>query len=381
MNSKFLMSVLALLLSLSLVGCGGGGSSSGSTETTTSTAGSTTTTTVASTTTTTTAGTLGSYIAAVTSVPTPTYSGDALALYQDINAVRSATGAGLLAQNTHLDTSATNHANYLLQNPTQMTAAYPGPHEEVSGTPGFTGGWPSDRDTAAGYTGGFGTEILVEFPWCGTGNACVVNVQSCFSGWENSAFHRAGMLSFSVEVGVAVAQNATSAVCVVEFGVPKTDVGSYWVGQVPTAATVFPYAGQTGVETTWEPDTEGPNIAPDLGSQQTGIPISIEFLNTAIAQAIPATAAYSLTINTFSLTQQGSATPVSARIIAEAGTTAGPGITLFAPGNGAGLNDGLNAYLLPLAPLLPNTTYNAVFKGTVSGVAVNLNWSYTTGAN
>lgn len=149
-------------------------------------------------------------------------------------------------------------------------------------------------------------------------------------------------------------------------------------GQISAAPVVYPYAGQTGVATSFVPQVEDPNPAPDLGSATIGYPITVSLVDQALATAYPNGYLPSdIVVNSFTLTAAGSSAPVSARIVTAAGVVPGPGVTLTTDVNAGYISSSL--YMLPLSPLAANTTYNVVFTGTVKGQSVNLNWSFTTG--
>ena len=151
-------------------------------------------------------------------------------------------------------------------------------------------------------------------------------------------------------------------------------------GQIPVAPVKYPYANQIGVDTTFVPAAETVNVAPDLGTASIGIPVTVSLVTQELIGAnLVGFLAADVTINSFSLTVQGGASPFAARIVTKAGVVAGAAVALT--------NDPSKAYLmasslvlLPLSPLSPNTTYNVVFKATVKGEIVDLAWSFTTGA-
>jgi uncharacterized protein YkwD len=138
-RSTALASALALTGLLSACGGGGGASSpvasaSGTTSTTPATA-----------------------IPAGTTQATPTYAAGSvqLAMFNQINAYRQTCGFPAVPQNTLLDRSAQNHADYMVLNGKQVT------DDEVQGKPGFTGvdylaravsvGWPQSVGVGGGH--------------------------------------------------------------------------------------------------------------------------------------------------------------------------------------------------------------------------------------
>lgn len=371
MKEKF--SYASIVIALLLAACGGGGGGSTSSTTGSGNGGGVTSCTNGGTnppTCTPPVSTSTQWEVPVTTVPAPTYaSGSAnLALFTMINQVRGAAGAGLLTQNTSIDTAAAAYSNYVLLN--EASPGFVPDDGEVSTMQGYTGASAASRMTAAGYVGNGGQDSYGGSP----------NPVVCMNLMMGTVYHRLNLLQGWVNVGLSfVLNNQGDGICVMDFGTPATfaqgQYAAYGV-QIPAAPVVYPYSGQTLVGTTFLASSEAPNPAPDLG--YVGTPITVSLATQALIGAnLTGFTASEVTITGFTLTAQGSATPLAARIITAAGVKAGMGVTLTTD-----VNNQLNAYvncLLPLAPLSPKTTYNAVFTATVNGQAVNLSWSFTTG--
>jgi hypothetical protein len=287
-----------------------------------------------------------------------------------LNQLLGAAGAGQLAQNTSLDTAAGAYATYILDN--QSTVGFVANDLELSTLAGFTGATPTSRMTVAGYSGS-GTQDS----YGGSPNPVV-----CVNEIMSAVYHRNALLQGWVNLGLSFVLTPNGdGVCVINLATPATfgygDIASYGA-QIPVNPVVYPYAGQTSVGTTFLPSGETPNPAPDLGSAFAGMPITVSLATQSLIGAnLTGFNNSDVTINAFTLTQQGSTTPVAARIITAAGVLAGSGVTLTSD-----VNSYFSQYqdcLLPLAALSPNTTYNVVFQATVKGQAVNLTWSFTTG--
>jgi len=305
---------------------------------------------------------------AVTSVPAATYTGDNLTVYTQINAARSASGAGLYAQNAALDKAAAAHAQYLLDNWSVTTLQ--NFHSETSGLTGFTGTTPAARDQVAGYTGNGISEIGVGILASGTATDCV-------NSWLDSVYHAQDLFGQGTDVGIAAMSDASgNYVCVVESGTSLAT--GVFTGQLPATTLVYPYSGATNVQTTFVPAAEEPNPAPDVGTGLMGQPILVSGTDAVLAKALPnGWTASQVTINGFTVTVQGSSTPVAVRLVVTAGTVGAAGVTVT--NDVGGLFTGL-AYALPLAPLSANTTYNVSFTANVNGQVVTYNGSFTTGA-
>lgn len=320
----------------------------------------------------------------VTSVPTPTYTGDKLLAFNLLNSLRAATGVGLLAQNPALDKSAANHVNYLFNYPNFYLNGVSF-HSEVVGNLGFTGTTPQARATAAGYVG-----LVSEDGIASTGNVSSNTIGA--TGWgdlevhtliNNTVYHRFSLLSSWTDVGISVVSdnlNPTNTFTVINIG----NASELPLGQLPAAPVVYPYPNQVKVDTTFIPVSETPNPAPDLGTYANpiavGLPVTISLDSTSLlGSGMQKINASDVVISTFTLTAQGSAAPTSARIITAAGVSGAAGLALAK--DPVGYFTAGQICLLPITPLAVNTVYNAVFTATVKGKPVNLKWSFTTGTN
>lgn len=354
--------IAALAFSVLLVGCGGGGGGTSS-----SPGSSNSTTTVASTTTT----TVATYPGVVTSVPAPTYaSADNINAFNLLNSLRSATGVGEWAEDAHLDQAAQAHTSYiinnnLLSNVTYLTSPSEGLHWEDSTLPGYTGSTPQLRAMAAGFGGSVGETANAGDP---TGASCVHGLV------EDTVYHRALLMSSATHVGLSFASNSSAqTICVVDFGIPTGEEG-----QLPTNIVSYPYNGKTGVDTTFYVATETPNPAPDLTT--AGIPVMVSlYSQTTLPTITSSFTASQVTITQFSMTVASSGAAVSSRILAATGVV-GSGVTVTSDTELASIGAGY-VFLLPIAPLQANTTYNVAFAATVNGISVSKNWSFQTGAS
>lgn len=131
------------------------------------------------------------------------------------------------------------------------------------------------------------------------------------------------------------------------------DFGGLNANWGPTASQVlvYPASGQKNASTTWLA-LEIPNPLPDLAGKLVGYPISIQAASRA-----------QLGITTFTLNDSKAAT-VSGRLIT---TRTDSGQALRTHG-----------FWIPLAPLVPSTTYTAAVTGTLNSAPMNLSWSFTT---
>jgi hypothetical protein len=301
----------------------------------------------------------------ITSVPTPTYTADNLSLFTQINAIRQNAGAGLVSQNTVLDTAAASHASYLVNNNLVSNGSYLnstvggilGGHYEDSTLSGFTGSTPSARATAARYASSGTVSELLSFGSAG-GTDCSASI-------ENSVYHLVQLISPFLDVGLSFnAGNGSGSVCGIELGIAT---GS---GQFPPSGSwvSYPASGQAGVPPTFYNQAESPVPAADL--QLAGHPIVISLYN----QTNTSLSATDIVLHTFTLAAAGSS--VGTRVLAQSGvTTNGTALTTDANISGPGI-----LVLLPTSPLSANTVYTVTFSAAVKGTAVSKSWSFTTGS-
>lgn len=356
-NQTIALAAVSLAATMMLVACGGGGggggNGSGSTPTSTAPA--------------TNPGNLQ------TTVPTATYtSGTAQAsILSQLNTYRSAMGVGLLKQDSVLDTSASAHALYLVNNfangsITSVT------HNEVSTFANYYEATPLSRARKAGAPA---TEWIGENAAVGlnltTGDA---NAASCIGQYLNTLYHLAAATSVQETMGVGFQTNAGQGTygCVLDFGETTNvsgtpvDNGLYAGGgqQMATdASAVTPYPNETNVARAMVAET--PNPAPDLASP--GRPVLFRVTASSAGDV--------LTVSSFTLTANGATVP--ARIIVPSAAMTG------STGATADVNNALFVgvvALLPLAPLAANTTYTATFSGQRDGKPVSRTWVFTTGS-
>ena len=284
------------------------------------------------------------------SVPTPVgYDADHLAAFNRLNEIRLAAGLGMLAQHRLMDQAAQAHADWEVANDVYG-------HEEVAGTPGFTGVEWWDREAALGYTPASGEEIA------SSGYAAVAAV----NGLVNVVYHRIGILTFeSVDVGIGHSTRSASHVSdplVIDIAVPRGDPirgrGQFAQTSIGGAA-IWPLNGSLGVAT--HMGAEIPNPVPGTDSGLLGTPASITVASTSAIAA-----------SRFEITH------VSTGLIV-------PAILLDYQNDPNGLLSPSDIALIPLAALEPHTVYAVTFSGSAtdraSGVPTSLdrNWQFTTG--
>ena len=338
-NSKYAILALAVGAAVLLTACGGGGGPSTAPTTPTQTAPTTT----------------SSSINSVVATPNYPVASQQAVVYSLLNAARVSCGFGSVSQSTQLDQAALAHAKWLMVN------HYAPGHYETSGTPGYTGNGPQDRGAAAGYayayTFAYSGEIVTEYLATAYSGAKLV------SNLLSAPYHMVGAMQGFANVGIGYIDDATAGTTVqygpettlnIDFGVPA---GS--LNQEPSTSDVLTYPCQGTTGTAWELQGETPNPVPGRNLQ-----------TSPIGQPILVYAAHGQTIVLTSATMTNVAS--------------GANVTLLAPvysGNDPNAelqnNEG---FIMPNAPLSPNTSYQVTVNGTNNGTAFSRTFTFTTGS-
>lgn len=309
-----------------------------------------------------------------TTVPAATYTGGTAqaSIFSQLNAYRAAMGVGLLKQDPILDTSASAHALYLVNNFANGNITSVS-HNEISTFANFYEVTPLSRARKAGVPA---TEWVGENAGVAVSLATAdANGADCVNNYLNTVYHLQGATSEQESIGVGFQTNTGQGTygCVLDFGQTTnvvgtpTDNGIYLGGgqqMAATASAVSPIANETNVARAMV--AEDPNPAPDLTSPGRPVMYRVNAGNPGDV----------LTVTSFTLMANGSAVP--ARIIVPSAATTG------SSGATADVNNALFvgvAFLLPLTPLAANTTFTATFSGQRNGSPVTKTWTFTTGAN
>ena len=250
-----------------------------------------------------------------------------------VNHVRCLGGVPAVARDARIDAAAAGHVRY------QVTNNVTG-HVQESGRPDFTGVSAGDRLRAAGYVPAAWGEVL--------SRTSPLAIES-WDGLVAAIYHRIGMLGSPYSAaGVGTQRDARGlAVTVVDYAAQS------WIAPTGRLA-VYPAANQPDVPTAFDTDSEVPDPAPDRGV--TGYPVSVQ-----------ADSGASLELARFELVHAANGAPVPAVL---RGTGAG------AQADG---HLGRNAsFLLPHAPLAPDTEYEVRFAGRINGTPVARTWRFRT---
>lgn len=284
-------------------------------------------------------------------IPTSTYAtgSEELAAFNLLNAERIRCGFGALQQNTQLDQAALAHADWMLINNIYA-------HEENPAYPnGFSGVYPWDRAGAAGYQW---ADIAEGVSFGSNGSKLgrgAKGVRELLVG----AYHAYGVLLPMKDIGISVREPADVGASTL---IVPTEVlvGTTNEHQLLSAneVTTYPCQGTTGTE--YQLTAEEPNPVP--GRNLSTLPLG---------QPITVMVRHGQTLNIANATMQR--------------VSDGSAVVLRAPVTGDADPNGMLAYLphvgyvLPDAPLQPNTAYTVTVNGTNNGAAFTKTFTFTTG--
>jgi len=323
MPNKWYQNLPALLVAALLTACGGGGGGSSSTPPASEPPVTNPPTT--------------SCVVSPTGLPGAT--GDtAIDGFNWFNYRRADIGLGMLTCNDALNKAAAAHSNYLRLNNTVS-------HDEVAGNPGFYGASTKDRITTVGYV--LGSQFAY---------GEVISAAGDRSGFYHAEeliaaiYHRFVIFEpMFREMGTG-ASSASSGYTyfTADMGTRSGFGPGLGLGKIVT----YPKDGQVSIPTSFDSDTESPDPVPN--QNRVGYPVSVHSDITAPAGGIKVTS--------FTIRPRGGAQMTTRLLSSATDEHTSPQA----------------AAIIPLSTLTSNTTYDVSFVGTVDGVAVTKNWSFTT---
>ena len=284
-----------------------------------------------------------------------------LAAYQLLNAERGRCGFGLLAASAPLNAAARAHADY------QIIHSLNSHLENASQFPeGFTGADPAARVKAQGYTDLGG--VTDEFAFFTSSNP----VQSKrgigelgIRGLLNAPYHLNGLMSGYRDVGIAVRSNDDTGkgqrgVFVQINPAYTASAGPQLLGS--SDVQTYPCEGTAGVNRQLTNETPNPVSGRDLSTAPLGSTVYI-----AVREG------NRLTITRAAMTQAATGEAVTLRTpVTSVNDPYGP--------CQSGCFGRHQAYVVPDAPLLPNTAYTVMLSGTNNGVAFSRSFVFSTGS-
>lgn len=271
-----------------------------------------------------------------TCTPPPADASDtAIRAWTLLNELRLAAGAGCMNMVAELNQSAQSHCDYKVTNASNPSCATDA-HSEITGCPGFTGANVQAREIAAGYPQQLAyTEVALTY-----GD----NPELAIPNWLATPYHRIPMMDpWTTDMGWGGATDCD----VIDIGRGSAIVPD-------TTVVVYPYDGQTEVPPTFN-GLEAPAPPQPAGGWPSSYPISIY--------------ARQLSVTSHTLTKDGDPTPLAHTWL----DTANPGSATVKPYFG-------NTAVFYGAAFEPMTTYRVKIVGTHAGGALDLEWTFTTGA-
>jgi uncharacterized protein YkwD len=250
---------------------------------------------------------------------------------------RADIGLTMLTCNDFLNKAAIAHSNYLRLNNTVS-------HDEVSGSPGFTGATVADRLNNAGY-------ILGSSYAYGE----VISAAGDRSGFYHAEeliaaiYHR--FVIFEPQFREMGTGASTSGSGYTYFTADMATRNGLGAGLGKGNTVTYPKNGQVSVPTSFDSDTESPDPVPN--QNRVGYPVSIHS-DISTTDGIKVTS--------FTIRPRGGM-ELSTRLLTKATDEH---------------TSKQSAAIVPLTTLLSNTTYDVSFAGTVDGMPVTKNWSFTT---
>ncbi|GAA4020484.1 CAP domain-containing protein [Actimicrobium antarcticum] len=313
-SRRFAAHLASLALALALSACGGGGASTA------------------------TPATDQSAVRTIADPGAPVLTGNtATDGFNQINFRRQQMGLTVLSRNRQVDIAAQGHSNYQKINDTIT-------HTQIPGSQGFTGTEVANRLTAANYaftstTGyAFGEVIAASGDLSGAANA---------DDLITAIYHR--FVIFEPKFKEAGAGSAGLSATGYNFFTVDFTANGLSGGVGTGQLAVYPFTGQQNVSPIFYSDQESPDPIP--GQNAVGYPVSVhaDIDATVLTQR-------------FTITPRGGVA-LATRLLIHADDPETPTSA---------------AAIVPLTVLTAATIYDVQFIGTVSGVAVTRNWSFTT---
>lgn len=265
----------------------------------------------------------------------PTQTGDAATDgYHWVNYRRQQAGLSVLARNALIDTAAQGHSDYQRLNNTIT-------HEQTAGKPGYTGATLQQRLTAAGYRL-TGANVYGEVISAAGQNSGFYHAEELIA----AIYHRFVMFEpVFRDIGTGAASSGNYTYFTADFAAS----GGFGPGVGRGNVAHYPATSQTMVDTNFFSDSEAPDPVPDRN--EVGYPISVQGDLGSV-----------VTVQSFTVRQRGGA-DLPARLLSNPADSHTPKSA---------------AAIIPLAVLKSNTVHDVSFTGTVDGMAVSRNWSFTT---
>lgn len=331
-TTKFKLSLLSLSLTAFVAACGGGGGAVAPTAS---------------------PGTSAAAPAPATTVVTVPTPGIYLAgseqnnAFNLLNSERSRCGFGALQQNAQLDQSAGAHATFLTENGTYWG------HDERADLPFFTGVTEAARALVAGYQYPVGADLATDSGPLSLPGQLITTFQ--LKDLLGAPFHLLSLMDSYSDAGVGVSKKVRSTTETSALNITlgrRAGVNDLDPDQVYT----YPCQSTTGVHPVLTFESPSPiptNLAQN--NKLYGSPIAVK---VRVGRVLALTNAV--------LTPSAGGPALAVQIVDQSNT---PQPAFLRPDS---------AYILPLSPLTPGTSYTVQLAGTSSGAAFSKVFSFTT---
>ena len=287
-------------------------------------------------------------VVTVPTIGTYTVGSEQANVFNLLNAERSRCGFGSLQQNAQLDQSAGEHATFLTENGTYWG------HDERADLPFFTGVTESARALAAGYNFPVGADLATDAGLSSVPGQLLTTRQ--MRDLFGAPYHMLSLFDAFADVGVGVSRKVRNAVEINATNITlgrRTGVNDLDPDQVYS----YPCAGTTGVNPVLTNESPSPvplTLNPD--NKRYGSPVIVK---VRVGRVLALTSA--------TLTPSAGGPAVSVQIVDLTNT---PQPAFVRPDS---------AYILPLAPLAPATSYTVQLNGSSDGLAFSTkSFSFTT---
>jgi uncharacterized protein YkwD len=181
-----------------------------------------------------------------------------------LNMYRVLAGVNRLQLEPTIINAAQRHSSYFLLNHDDPTAWIYGYHGEVDGKAGYSGQWPADRMTAAGFSWSGRSEVM----------HFLGDPAGSIDGWMTTVYHRIVLLDpKATHAGYSRGQIGPIVVDILDLGTGPTLEGS--LSKTTPYPLAYPANGQVDVPVSWN-GAENPNPLPPGAKQPVGYPFTLQ---------------------------------------------------------------------------------------------------------
>lgn len=302
----------------------------------------------------------------VTSVTPPTYAAGTAEKggWDLLMAQRSSCSFGLLQQDARLDVASAAHSNYLVQNSLRLEATVIG-HFENPTYPFFAGNSPTDRTTAAGFSGNVFEILDIRSTLSVNAGAAYIADEalgaSSMRELIETVYHARGAFWAGRSGGIGAVAGfgpvAQPGVTQSQFSLTSEISSEANTQKLGTGAVAsFPCNGTVGINGTFAPATESPNPFPSITDTAAKYGTPLYFKADAGSVLIITTGTVTNVTNGSALTlsQMNKGNDPAAEITAN------------------------EVFLVPTSAFAKASSYSVHVGGTVNGTAFTKDFTFST---